>query len=147
VPADDRVLVAKRRAGQAGLEPLGPRLTEMTNTHDDWQRVDKALAAAEAAADLLPGARPDQRVPRWPRVKELLTKLCSRSAGEDEADNPAVLAGQWEAATDAVAAENLFIMVRATARSRFVRVDRQLLELCSELSRTIEPLDAILEVM
>jgi hypothetical protein len=119
----------------------------MTNIHDDWQRVDKALALAESAADLLPGAGPDQRVPRWPRVKELLVKLCPRSAGEDETDNPAVLAGQWEAATDPVAAENLFITLRATARSRFVRVDRQLLELCSELSRTIEPLDAILEVM
>src|SRR5262245_40169471 len=147
VPADDRALVDKLRAGQAGLETLGPRLTDMTNTHDDWQRVDKALAAAEAAADLLPGAGPNQRVPRWPRVKELLTKLCTRTSGEDEADNPVVLAGQWEAATDPVAAENLFIMVRATARSRFVRVDRELLELCAELSRTTEPLDAILEVM
>jgi Effector-associated domain 1 len=140
---DDQTLFRTLQAGRDGLRALDQRLAALVDAHDDWQRVDKALAAA----GVVPAIRPAERVPRWERVKGILARLCPQGMAEDEDADPSALAGRWEQTADPTAAENLFLSVQAAARGRFVIVDKQLLGLCGELERTVGPLNSILEVL
>ena len=136
-------LVPRLRAGSDGLFELAPRLSGLAEAHDGWQWVDKELAAGER----MPPGPPAVRVPRWAKVRARLARVCPPGAAIDPDAHPLELADRWEAEADPTAAENLFQRLQAAARLEFKEVDDRLLELADQLTETIEPLDALLQVI
>ena len=120
-----------------------PQLFGLVDAHDGWQRVDRALMAAEA----VPVGTPAERVPRWEQVKTMLARLCPAGAAADPMTDPAILARRWESATVPKQAENLFLSLRAAVGKNFKNIDDRLLTLSGELILTIDPLDALLLVI
>jgi Effector-associated domain 1 len=141
--APDPGVVTRLRAGSTGLFELAPRLAGLADAHDGWQWVDKELAAGER----LPPGPPAARVPRWARLKQRLARVCPAGSALDPAADPLELAQRWEAEADPTAAENLFQGLQAAARQEFKEVDDRLLDLADVLSSTVEPLDALLQVL
>ena len=77
----------------------------------------------------------------------LSTRLCPPGSAADPTADPAALADRWEAATLPKQVENLFLSLRAAAGVHFKVIDDRLLTLSGELIQTIDPLDALLQVI
>jgi hypothetical protein len=136
-------IVDRLDAGVHALDGLAPQLAGLANTHDNWQEIETALSAAETA----PNGPPPQRVPRWVRIKKLFDRVCPAGSITEPTPDPVELAKQWEHAADASTSENLFLTLRTAEMHEFKKVDDQLLDLTDRLTETLEPLDALLEII
>jgi hypothetical protein len=137
-PAD----LGRYRASLQRLEGVDRDLAELIDDHDKWQEIDNALRA-QANGWRAPGGAP----PQWEGTQEMLLDQCNRS-GEDWAKQLAGAVGRLEAAVQGgQPGADLFKLVRHMAIRRFYYVDKQLDNLCAELRRIGEPLNAVWEVL
>jgi hypothetical protein len=136
-------VVGRLEAGAHALDGLTPRLAGLANTHDTWQKIETALAAAEA----IPDGPPSRRVPRWNLTKKLLERVCPTGSTGDPTADPVTLTQQWEQTTEAIAAENCYLTLRTAELHEFKKVDDQLLGLADQLTKTVQPLNTLLEVI
>ncbi|WZO98232.1 hypothetical protein EP7_005290 [Isosphaeraceae bacterium EP7] len=131
------------KAGAIALRGLTPQLVGLTSVHDIWQKIDSALTTAEA----FPNASPARRVPRWPRVKADIARVCPPGSALDPAADPVALTEGLEQATDLATSENIFLTLRAASRHEFKDVDDRLLDLAEQLTETIGNLNILLGVI
>ncbi len=137
---------AKLRAGLAGLKGLRSEFIRRVAEHQEWQSLDGALKTAESS----PEHEPAKKVPRWPKVRERLGRLCDLFPNENWAVQLRDQRDGWERATDSgdraasILEADTFL---AMASNRFFNVDGELNALCNRLNEVSILLDTLIEVL
>jgi hypothetical protein len=137
---------AKLRAGLAGLKGLQSEFVRRVAEHQEWQMLDSALSTAESS----PEHDPAKKVPRWPKVRDRLGRLCDLFPNEDwsaqlrnqrDVWERAAASGDWSASD--LEAGTFFNM----ASNRFFDVDGELNALCERLKEVSSKMDDLIEVL
>lgn len=124
------------------LRVLHPELDALVAQHNEWQWLNRELGGVESN----PGFRPEDKIPRWPRVKTQLKELCDVFQSSDWSANLLQQIEEWEQAAltnQEELAEQTAVSVYAVAMNRFFDVDLELLDLCDELTEIGVPLQSL----
>ncbi|UCE62170.1 MAG: hypothetical protein JSU63_10760 [Phycisphaerales bacterium] len=132
------------RDGRDALRLIRPKLAGLVAQHNNWQSLDKELAGIETN----PGYRPEDKVPRWRRVKDKLKGLCNAFSGDDWSVKIMSHLSNWEAAAQRNESQTCEIeadSLRTQAMDRFFGVDTEMRDLCENLVKVGRPLKTLLE--
>ncbi len=132
------------RGGRDSLALIRPRLAGLVAQHNLWQWLDKELAGIETN----PGNKPQDKVPRWGKVKEKLNGLCSAFPGDEWSMKILEHLSGWETAAngnESQACEMEAYALRGEAMDRFFEVDAEMRNLCENLVQVGIPLRTLLE--
>jgi hypothetical protein len=139
-------VTAKLLSGYAALRDLRAEFARRVAEHQEWQSLDTALTKSESS----PEHEPVKRVPRWPSVRDRLTRLRDlfpNEAGYAELD---AQRNRWELSLAESNAQMSLLEAqtfRDLASQLFFRVDGELNLLCGRLGEVSIPLRTLLEVL
>jgi hypothetical protein len=141
----DLRLLEEIRSSLDSLVVFQARLDGLVNEHFEWQWLDKELAAA----DILPGATPEERFPRWDAFRQRLLGLCGLSPEEEWSRNLATLLEALQQAGKAGAAaqfERRYATLRLLASNCFFDRSTQILDLSDQIAQIVLPLEELLQL-
>jgi hypothetical protein len=134
------------KAASAALTVLRPRLEGLIAEHGAWQVLNKALAGVETN----PGFRPEDKINRWPKVRERLAAICGTFQAAPWSVELMGELGKWEqaaAAGQAIQGEIAAGQLYASAANRFFDIDQDLLKLCGQLTEIGSPIETLLSTL
>ncbi len=141
----DAQVVIQVNQGVEDMETLSGRLASLVKTHNIWQAVDDQLRLGEVSIENEPG---EFREEIWPQVKSLAIPLYGNQ------DSPWALALQEQAVRleESLAGASTrqigayFQRYRNSSSQRFRKVDKELLDLCTQLQQIGNSLQIVIRL-
>lgn len=139
--AIDREVAEIFSVGVAALERDERRFSRLTHRHNQWQGLDDELRQLEMS---FPELGLELLEYQWHDLARKIAELCGEPPDTERADPLSRAVKELSSALSNQVGEsrikNLFRSLRSEARHRFNQLDRELLDLCSNLRTCDEPL-------